>query len=291
MAAPIEPAPFNIYALLREYGLSPRKGLGQNFLVDISTLRKLVEAAEVDSNSTVLEIGPGLGSLTRELARTAKQVVAVEIDGHLIPVLKRVLADFSNVNLVQGDILELDPANLLQEDGYLVVANIPYYITSAIIRHLLESQRKPARMVLTMQREVAARICAEPGDMSLLALSVQVYGQPHPVLRIPAGAFYPPPNVDSVSLRVDLYPESLVPPQNLPAFFTLIKAGFAQKRKTLRNTLSSGLKLPAQQVAETLIQAGIDPQRRAETLSIPEWEHLTEQFLANEDHSTHLISG
>ena len=291
MAASLDPAPLNIYALLREYGLSPRKGLGQNFLVDTSTLRKLVEAAEVDSNSTVLEIGPGMGSLTRELARTARQVVAVEIDANLIPVLKNVLADYPNVHLVQGDILELDPAALLEEDDYLVVANIPYYITSAIIRHLLESQRKPARMVLTMQREVAARICAEPGDMSLLALSVQVYGKPQPVLRIPAGAFYPPPNVDSVSLRVDLYPEPLVPRQNLPAFFTLIKAGFAQKRKTLRNTLSAGFNLPAQQAAERLAQAGIDPQRRAETLSIPEWERLTKLFLADEDASPRLTAG
>lgn len=277
----LTPPSITVPALLRKYGLSPRKGLGQNFLLDAGVLRKLVEAAEVDASSTVLEIGPGAGSLTLALAQVARRVVAVEIDAHLIPLLNEVLAGSPNVTLIQGDILEIDPAALGTPDGYLVVANIPYYITSAIIRRLLEAPVKPARMVLTMQREVAARICAEPGDMSLLALSVQVYGRPQPVLRIPAGAFYPPPNVDSVSLRVDLYPEPLVPMQNLPAFFTLIKAGFAQKRKTLRNTLTAGIGWPAQRVTALLTEAEIDPQRRAETLSLPEWERLTRLYQAH----------
>ncbi len=276
----LTPPSITVPALLRKYGLSPRKGLGQNFLLDAGVLRKLVEAAEVDTSSTVLEIGPGAGSLTLALAQVARRVVAVEIDAHLIPLLNEVLAGSPNVTLIQGDILEIDPAALGTPDGYLVVANIPYYITSAIIRRLLEAPVKPTRMVLTMQREVAARICAEPGDMSLLALSVQVYGRPQPVLRIPAGAFYPPPNVDSVSLRVDLYPEPLVPMQNLPAFFTLIKAGFAQKRKTLRNTLTAGIGWPAQRVTALLTEAEIDPQRRAETLSLPEWERLTRLYRA-----------
>ncbi len=271
--------PLEVAALLRAHRLTPKKGLGQNFLVDSNALKRLVAAAEIPADAAILEIGPGLGSLTRYLARSARKVVAVEIDQNLIPVLAEVLSKETNVQIIHGDILELDPANIIGEDGYLVVANIPYYITSAIIRHLLESPQKPSRVVLTMQKEVSERICAEPGDMSLLALSVQVYGQPRPVLRIPAGAFYPPPQVDSATLRIDLYPEPLIPVNQMDTFFRLIKAGFSQKRKTLRNTLSSGLHQPADKIVAILTQAGIDPQRRAETLSLPEWKTLTGLFL------------
>ncbi len=269
-------------ALLRQHGLTPHKGLGQNFLVEPVFLRKLVEAAEVEPSAAVLEIGPGAGGLTLELARAARRVVAVEIDANLMPLLRSVLAGCDNVTLVQGDILELDPAGLIGEEGYLVVANIPYYITSAILRHLLSKSPRPARMVLTMQREVAERICAGPGQMSLLALSVQVYGAPTPVLRIPAGAFYPPPTVDSASLRIDLYPQPRIPADDLGVFFNLIKAGFSQKRKTLRNALSAGLHLPPQPTAELLASAGIDPQRRAETLSLEEWGRLTSTYKARD---------
>ncbi|HZW04026.1 MAG TPA: rRNA adenine dimethyltransferase family protein, partial [Anaerolineaceae bacterium] len=169
-------------------------------------------------------------------------------------------------------------AQLVRQDGYLVVANIPYYITSALIRHLLEAPRKPARLVLTVQQEVAERIAAVPGEMSLLALSVQVYGRPAVVARIPAGAFFPAPKVDSAVLRVDLYPDPVIPRERLEAFFRLIKAGFSQKRKTLRNTLASGLHLAPVEAAARLQAAGIDPQRRAETLSLAEWKDLVEQF-------------
>ena len=268
--------PLNVPALLRAHGLTPHKGLGQNFLVEPTFLKRLVAVAEVDPQSTVLEIGPGAGGLTRELAQAAHQVTAVELDRNLAELLVTVLAGFPNVRLIQADILELKPADLGLEEGYLVVANIPYYITSAILRHLLSNRPKPARMVLTMQREVAERICARPGEMSLLALSVQVYGAPSPVLRIPAGAFYPPPKVDSSSLRIDLYPEPRIPEEDLPVFFSLIKAGFSQKRKTLRNTLSAGLHRAPAQMAGLLQAAGIDPQRRAETLSLEEWGRLTQ---------------
>ncbi len=275
MDSALNPAPVDVPRLLRAHGLTPRKGLGQNFLVDSSALRKLVEAAEIPPDAEVLEIGAGVGSLTVWLAAAARRVVAVEVDANLIPLLRQSLSGLSNVTLVEGDILAVRLSEWLQEEGYLVVANIPYYITSAIIRHLLESRPRPSRMVLTMQREVAERICAAPGEMSLLALSVQVFGQPRPVLRIPAGAFYPPPQVDSVSLRVDLYPQPLIPADLLNDFFRLAKAGFAQKRKTLRNSLSAGLAIPPAQAAALLEAAGIDPQRRAETLSLAEWERLS----------------
>lgn len=270
--------PLNVAALLRSHGLSPNKRLGQNFLVDESALARIVEAADVSPESSVLEVGPGLGSLTRHLARAARRVVAVELDVSLIPLLETVLRDAPNVEIVQGDILRIDPAALMGEEGYLVVANIPYYITSNLIRHLLESGRKPNRMVLTVQREVAERITARPGDMSLLALSVQVYGRPRVVTRIPAGAFYPAPEVDSAAVRIDLYPQPVIPDEQLDAFFRLIKAGFSQKRKTLRNALSAGLAIKGEQAARLLESAGIDPRRRAETLALEEWQTLTQAY-------------
>lgn len=270
--------PLEVGALLRAYGLSPRKGLGQNFLTDPAVLGRIVQAADLPAYATVLEVGPGLGSLTRHLALAAQRVVAVELDGQLLPVLEGVLGDYGNVEIVQGDILNLDPAALMGVNGYFVVANIPYYITSALIRHLLEAPVKPKRMVLTVQREVAERICAGPGDMSLLALSVQVYGRPSVVLRIPNGAFIPPPKVDSAVVRVDVYPQPRITAERLAQFFRLTKAGFSQKRKMLRNAIAGGMHLSGDQAAALLLRGGIDPQRRAETLALEEWAALTEAY-------------
>jgi 16S rRNA (adenine1518-N6/adenine1519-N6)-dimethyltransferase len=265
--------PLNIPAILRQAELKPSRGLGQNFLSDDRILEKIVSLSEVTNNDEVLEIGPGLGSLTRHLAQSARTVTAVEIDKKIIPVLSEILKDYTNVNLVCGDILEQDIGILGLQTGYLVVA-IPYYITSAVIRHLLEGQTKPARIVLTVQLEVAQRICAKPGDLNLLALSVQVYGKPLVILRIPAGAFYPPPKIDSAVVRIDLFPEPFIPISKLDKFFLLCKAGFGQKRKTLRNSLSHGLGLTAKQVEKNLAAAEIDPGRRAETLSLDEWKTI-----------------
>ena len=273
--------PLNIAALLRDYGLSPKKGLGQNFLVDPEALRKIIQAADILPGALVLEVGPGLGSLTRGLAQVARKVVAVELDEGLLPLLAKVLAGYPNVEIVKGDILEIDPPQLMGEAGYLVVANIPYYITSALIRHLLSPEIKPARIVLTVQKEVADRICAEPGDLSLLALSVQVYGAAKKALRIPAGSFYPAPKVDSSVVRVDLYPQPLIASDDLDDFFKLARAGFGQKRKTLRNSLSAGLHLPPDRVAALLDSVGIDPRRRAETLSLREWKSLVGVYKAS----------
>jgi len=272
--------PLDIPALLKRHGLRPSKALGQNFLQDTRTLQKIVAAADLGPADDVLEIGAGLGSLTRYLALAARSVTAVELDAGLLPVLKAVLAPYANVRLVQGDILELDPAALMQRDGYRVVANIPYYITSAVIRRLLECEPRPAGLVLTLQREVAARICAGPGEMSLLALSVQVYGRPEVLAQIPAEAFYPAPKVDSAILRVEIHPQPVVPAARLESFFTLVRAGFSQKRKKLRNSLAAGLRLAPAQAERLLSAAGIDPQRRAETLALEEWGRLVGEYLA-----------
>jgi 16S rRNA (adenine1518-N6/adenine1519-N6)-dimethyltransferase len=271
--------PLNAATLLKRYGLHAHKGLGQNFLQDPLALETIVSAAELQATDTVLEIGPGLGSLTRYLADSAKEVVAVELDEGLLPPLKAVLAPYPNVRLMQGDILKLAPKDLIAEPDYIVVANIPYYITSAVIRHLLENEPKPRRLVLTVQKEVAQRICAKPGDMSLLSLSVQVYGKPRIAAHIPAQAFFPAPKVDSAVLCVDIYASPLLKEELLDTFFKLSKAGFSQKRKTLRNSLSSGLHIPPGEAADLLTRADIDPQRRAETLSIEEWGTLSENLV------------
>lgn len=277
-SAAIESPAFDVRALLKQYHLDPRKGLGQNFLVEQKALKKIVNSAELSKEDTVLEIGAGLGSLTRLLALAAGEVKAVEIDQRLLPVLNEVVKPYQNVQVIAGDILTLDPGLIIGKSGYVVVANIPYYITSAIIRHLLENPVKPSRIVLTMQREVAERICAEPGDLSLLALSVQVYGKPRISAIIPAQAFYPAPKVDSATLRVDLHPQPIFNDRQREQFFTLIRAGFSQKRKKLRNTISAGLHLPAETAADLLRAAGIDPGRRAQTLSLVEWKTLVNEM-------------
>lgn len=274
--------PLDITDLLRQHGLRPDKSLGQNFLVDPGALKRVVEAADITQEDEVLEIGPGLGSLTRLLAGLSRRVVAVELDADLFPPLQQVLSPFTNVEIVQGDILAQDPSRLMSEPGYLVVANIPYYITSALIRHLLETRIRPRRLVLTVQKEVAGRICALPGDMSLLALSVQVYGHPKITANIPAGSFYPPPKIDSAVVRVDLYAQPEIPADQLKLFFRLAKAGFSQKRKTLRNALSAGLAWPPLKAEQLLASAGVDPKRRAETLSLQEWKTLVEKHIQME---------
>lgn len=265
--------------LLRKYGLHPDKRLGQVFLVDPVALQQVLDAANITSSDIVLEIGPGLGSLTRYLAARGRSVIAVELDENLIEPLKHVLNPFNNVQIVQGDILKLDLSPFLLAQDYLVVANIPYYITSAVIRHLLSSHTRPKCIVLTVQQEVAIRICAAPGDLSLLALSVQVFGRPKIMAYIPAGAFYPPPKVDSAVVRVDLYPEPLIPSAQLEAFFRLAKAGFSQKRKTIRNSLAGGLALKPDEVEQLLLAANIEPRRRAESLNLDEWGELTSIFV------------
>lgn len=272
------PSPPNAATLLKQYGLHADKRLGQNFLEDALALESIAAAAGIESTDAVLEIGAGLGSLTWHLAAFAREVVAVELDEKLIPVLGGVLKPYANVRLIRGDILDFSPKDLGLPPDYIVAANIPYNITSAIIRHLLESDPKPRRIVLTIQKEVAERICETPPDMSLLALSVQVYGKPSIAAHIPASAFFPAPKVDSAVVRIEIHPKPLIPSPLLPVFFKLIKAGFSQKRKKLRNSLSAGLHIQPADAEALLTRGGIDPQRRAETLSIDEWSTLCDQY-------------
>jgi 16S rRNA (adenine1518-N6/adenine1519-N6)-dimethyltransferase len=266
--------------LLQQYNLHPKKSLGQNFLVDEGSLHRIVSAAELASTDTVLEIGPGLGALTAHLAESVQRVIAVELDQRLFPILQDQLSTFDNIELVRGDILKLDPADLFSHP-YKVVANVPYYITAAILRHLLSGQSRPQLMVLTVQREVAERLVAKPGSMSLLAVSVQFYGQVKQMAVIKAGSFYPRPEVDSAVVRIDLSAAPPVEVADEAFFFRVVKAGFGQKRKQLRNSLRAGLSLPAERVEDALGAAGLDPRRRAETLNLGEWGKLTTALLTN----------
>ncbi len=285
--AGIERQPVDVVSLLRQYDIRPSKGLGQNFLVDRRALERIVEASDLSPEDIVLEVGPGLGVLTRELAERTRAVVAVELDRKMLAVLHDLLAGYENVHLIQGDILELDPvAELVQVLGldsaaalrYKVVANLPYYITSAALRHLLTASVPPEQLTVLVQKEVAQRLVAGPGNLSLLAISVQVFGEPEIVAHVPAGAFYPRPKVDSAVVRVRVFPQPRVPRQDLERFFTVVQAGFGQKRKQLHNSLSHNLQVSREIAQEMLSRAGIAPDRRPQTLSIAEWERLAQAY-------------
>jgi 16S rRNA (adenine1518-N6/adenine1519-N6)-dimethyltransferase len=271
---------FGTAGILRRYGLRPRKELGQHFLTDERIANRITALAELTSADTVIEVGAGLGALTRPLARTAGQVLAVELDRDLASALSQLLAREHNVTLVQGDILRFSSAELLTRAGlvpgtpYVVVGNLPYVATSAILRHFLEMDPHPLRVVVTVQREVAERITARPGEMSLLSVSVQFYGRPKIVLRLTPRAFYPRPGVSSAVVRIDCYDESPLSVEDSTLFFRVARAGFTQRRKQLHNSLTSGLALPGDEVRDALQRTGIDPRRRAQTLSLGEWAAL-----------------
>lgn len=303
--------------LVRRYQIDPKRSLGQNFLIDTNHLDRIVAAADLQRDDIVLEIGPGVGTLTRRLAEQAGHVVAVELDNRLIELLRADFADQPHVEIVHSDILEIDPPALLAAHldafnvasgretpapnggsqhsapnggiQYKVVANLPYYITSLALRHVLEASPPPTLAVVMVQKEVAERICAQPGDLSLLAVSVQFYAHPRIVQRVPAGAFYPAPKVDSAVLRLDVRPQPAVTSVSPEEFFRVVRAGFGQKRKQMANSLSTGLALPKTRVQDALLQAGIDPRRRAETVTLDEWGALCMALdLGTTNHARHL---
>lgn len=257
------------------YGIQPRKSLGQNFMHDPNSLEKIISTADIMPDDTVLEIGAGTGELTARLMTMARHVMAIEIDQRLEPLLSERFADAKNVYFVFQDVLKTDILGLIGMRNFLVVANVPYYITTAILQHLLEQPRRPQRIVMTMQYEVAQRITARVGDMSLLAVSVQFYGDATIASKLNPAVFWPRPNIDSAILRVDTFDKPRVDVPSERAFFRVVKAGFSQKRKQLRNALSGGLQQRGDAIADHLAQANIDPTRRAETLSLEEWARLT----------------
>ncbi len=272
--APAELNPLHAKPLLRRFGVRPRKSLGQNFLVSGNDLRRIIEVADLTGRDTVLEIGAGLGALTERLVQHAARVVAVELDSRLLPILQTTLEGVLGIDLVVGDILELPWDALDLKAPYIIVANIPYSITSALLRRVLEAPQPAERMVLTVQREVAERVNAKPGHMSLLALSVQIYGTPRIAGRIPARSFYPQPEVDSAILRIDMHGEPKVSSEMIEPIFRLARAGFGQRRKQLRNSIAAGLGVSTEVVETWLRRSGIEAKARAQELDIAAWGRL-----------------
>ncbi len=264
--------------LLDTYGIIPKKSLGQNFLHDPNALDRIIRAAELTPEDTVLEIGPGTGALTGWLAEAARRVITVELDDRLIPLLHHRFEPYDNVTIVHADILSVNLSQHIRPDEpYCVVANLPYYITSAILRYLFEQPHRPRRLVVMVQNEVADRLVAAPGDMSLLSVSVQFYGVPHVVTRLSPAVFWPRPDVTSALVRIDTYGpgERPVDVPDEALFFRMARAGFSQKRKQLANSLAGGLGISKPAATALLEAAGLDPARRAETLSLAEWAALT----------------
>jgi len=260
--------------LLYAHQMRPNKAFGQNFLVDRSVLQRIIGAAEINADDQVLELGAGTGVLTRELAKHARRVVAVELERDMLSLLAETTGHFANVELVERNMLYVDPAEVFGSEAYKLVANLPYYITAPTFRHFLESTNPPRLLVVMVQYEVAQRIVAEPGDLSLLGVSVQFYGKPEIIAHVPARAFYPAPKVDSAILRIDLKDEVPLTSNQRDSFFRLVQAGFSERRKQLHNSLAHGLHRKDAVVQAWLSAASIDPARRAETLSIEEWLQL-----------------
>lgn len=267
----------NVYELrhlLIAHGMRPNKAFGQNFLIDRTVLDSIVQAAEITSEDTLLEVGAGTGVLTRELAQQAKRVVAVELERDMLTLLADTTRMYKNVELVARDLLFFNPTDFFGQTAYKLVANLPYYITAPTFRHFLESANPPRLLVVMVQWEVAQRIIAEPGDLSLLGISIQFYGKPEIIARVPAKAFYPAPKVDSAILRVNVYDHVPLTLAERDRFFKVVKAGFSEKRKQIHNSLTHGLHYKNEQIRLWLQKAQIEASRRAETLSIEEWINL-----------------
>lgn len=251
--------------------MTAKSKLGQHWLNDISALRAIIRAADIAAGDTVLEVGPGQGALTRHLLKTGAQVVAVELDQSLIDGLKTKFASAGNLQLVDGDIRRFDLGKLTPD--YLVVANIPYYLSAPLLKRLVDAANPPRRMALMVQREVAQRLAAEPGDMSILAVAVQLFGQVSLDKVVPAAAFTPPPEVDSQIVVIKRRTKPVVnlsPAQLMP----LVRHGFANRRKTLVNSLSGGLSRAKPAITKALAAAGLSATARAQELSLKDWEKL-----------------
>lgn len=259
-----------------------RKSLGQHFLRDPRILTRIAAAAHLTSQDTVVEVGPGTGALTAHLLGRAGQVIAVEIDEELCAHLRHRFSGASNLSLVCADVLSLAPPELLEvvqaQPPYVVTGNLPYNIASAVVRHFLEADARPTRMIVMMQKEVAESIVAGPGKMSLPALGVQFYASPKLLFAVPPTAFYPRPKVTSAVVRIDVRERPAVEVDDAKAFFRLLRAAFGTPRKQLRNTLSHALKASPDAVAVALRAAGVDPQLRPQALGLKDWQRVYEAF-------------
>jgi 16S rRNA (adenine1518-N6/adenine1519-N6)-dimethyltransferase len=266
--------------LLKRHRTWPKKGLGQHFLIEKRVFKKIIDSAQLSLRDLVLEIGPGIGNLTQELAKRVKKVIAVEKDPRMVEILKEVLRDFKNVEIIQGDILKI-PNSEFKIQNFKIVANIPYYLTAPLIRKFLEFKNQPKLIVLLVQKEVAQRILSQPPKMNLLAISVQFYSQPEIISYVSKNSFWPKPQVESAIIRI--IPRPIPFSKGLVEnFFKIVKAGFSHPRKQLLNNLSQELKLKKKEVEDWLLKEKIQPNQRAETLSLEDWLSLTKSFKIKE---------
>jgi 16S rRNA (adenine1518-N6/adenine1519-N6)-dimethyltransferase len=279
--------PNNTKEVLHKYGLSLKKSLGQNFLVDQNVLDKIVEAAEIKQNDGALEIGPGIGALTQKLARSASRVVAVEIDQRLIPALEETLSPYDNVKVIHNDVLKVDLHDLFETyfqgvKDISVVANLPYYVTTPIVMKLLEEKLPLHHIVVMVQREVADRMTARPGgkEYGSLSVAVQYYCEAKVVMTVPSTVFIPRPNVDSAVIKLTLRDQPPINVEDEAFFFRVVQSCFAQRRKTLYNNLLAQFfdKEQKDELRDILEHSGIDPQRRGETLSLHEFAILSNEL-------------
>lgn len=271
---------------LRYFGIQPEKYLSQNFLVDPYSLEAIVKAAELTKADKVLEIGAGTGVLTQQLSRCAGEVVAVEFDRAMIPLLRNSVAPYKNISIVQGNALYI-PINALLKNfsnktsefpEYKIVANLPYHITSKFLQTFLESENPPTALTLLLQKEVAERIAAQPGEMSLLSLSVQIFGQPRVIEQVPRHAFWPAPKVDSAILHIKRFQRPVIAKDQQEKVFKLAKAGFSSRRKTLVNAITRKIPLKREEIISFLKETGLSATARAQELSVQQWAQLAERL-------------
>jgi 16S rRNA (adenine1518-N6/adenine1519-N6)-dimethyltransferase len=258
--------------LLRHLGVRPSKGLGQNFLVERGACQRLVSAAGIEGDDFVVEIGPGLGILTEELLARAHKVLAVELDARLATHLRQTFAQNDRLEVIEADALHLElDQHIPLDEPVTIAANLPYSSATAIIRHLLEQRRRPRRLAVMVQREVAERITAEPPDMTILGVATRFYSDPRMAFVVPPDVFVPPPKVESAVVVLDVHDQLPLPESMQARFFQIVNAGFRQRRKQLANTLAAELRLPKPAVLQWLSAAGITGDRRAQTLTLDEW--------------------
>lgn len=267
-------------SFFRKTGIIPKHHRGQNFLVDKNILKKIIDAADIQPSDIIVEIGAGLGNLTVELAKSAQKVVAVEIDKDLLPLLQKNTAEYPNVEIIKDNVLDLPLSRYASHDGgYKVVANIPYHITSRLIRLFLEERPKPSSLLLLVQKEVAQRIVAQAPDSSILSLSVQYYARPRILFPVSRNCFFPKPKVESSVMRLDVFPVQELPSKKeQEAFFKLIKAGFHAKRKLLSSNLSPELRITSQKIQAIFHVIGLQRTARPQELSLEDWKKLTLAF-------------
>ena len=275
----------NIKSILNQFDFNFSKKLGQNFLIDPSVCPKMAEAAVVSDNTGVIEIGPGIGVLTKELALYAKKIIAVELDSALLPVLNKTLSDFDNIKIIHDDILKIDLTELIKSNfdsnmDIVICANLPYYITSPIIMKLLESKIKFNNLTLMVQKEAAVRLCASPGtrDCGAISIAVNYYTSPEILFLVSRNSFIPSPKVDSAVIKLNLKDSLPLMPEDETKFFKIVKASFSQRRKNLSNSLSSGLSIPKNNAIILLNSAKIDINKRAEQLSFDDFLNLARIF-------------